>query len=686
MPADEFGSSDQFFIDGATLRQLLPTVYQRCAYSPPQIEDATRTAAATKAFQEQGYYPGSVQLQAIVRWDPVEAGLTAVSWGVFDISHGQRNRRARLTQELGAMLRTVISLWVGDAAAREQSALPNNPVTPPGGTPEQLYTGTLRDYSACAMLGEVADLVTGVLPLGSYTFGFGDKPEMVGSPLYLGQYRNEAPMEHNGVLLCAPQNSGKTSLIVRWAEAASRSTYATFLVDVKGNLRGKLEERLHGEVYCFSTNPADENSDRINFLDGPMGLEPSETDRIRQLATALLPSRGYVEKGGVGEYQYQNRVIWMTAFIHLLKLAECYFPEWFLDDEDQERSVDLADLYELIADEELFYEWIQKLRIGEMVVASRGDAVPVCGVDHWLLELAVMLDRKSIPVGQRAERDSFRTFTTGLLTALEPFSKHGTLHRRVRSFGPGRQFDLETVLGGAARPVTVILAARQQDLNNADAVLSLAIKRLQWFLFDRMTQVDAGKRPVLLLLDETRRIRDFDAPEYISFAREAKACCVVAYQSLEQITPKEKRVELLENVGTQIYLGSMVGNTASGFMGILPQRSRLAVTRQIVRTANTETLTLNIASEKVDTLTTAELYNLPGGSWPALVYINDQPRRSPFFTNMKEPRLERSATARASSAHPAATISPAASPTPAPPALPATGREFVIGPPEKKDP
>jgi hypothetical protein len=89
----------------------------------------------------------------------------------------------------------------------------------------------------------------------------------------------------------------------------------------------------------------------------------------------------------------------------------------------------------------------------------------------------------------------------------------------------------------------------------------------------------------------------------------------------------------------------MVGNTAKNFLSISPQRSRTTLSRQLVQTANTETSTLNIFNEKVDYLTSAELYHLPGGRWPALVYINDQPRRAPFFTDLRDPSLEQAGAA-----------------------------------------
>jgi GTPase SAR1 family protein len=637
------GSRDIFFVTGDTLRKLLPTAFQRCAYDVPQIEDNTRTATAGKSTQHQNYFPSSTRAHALVRWRP-NAGppvSTTVWWIVFDISGGQRRPHPQKTAELGESLRIVISNWLNEHSLRQREAPRHDPIVGPGERFEEIYTGTLRDYSGCATELEVADLTSGELPLGKYAFGFQSPPQRRGAPLYLSRFRDGSRMEYNGVLVCAPQNSGKTTLISRWAQAATsaKRPYAVFVIDVKGNLRGKLTGRIAGDVFCFSTDPHDETSDRINFLDGPLGLDAAESDRLHQLATALLPSRGFVEQGGQDEYFYRNRVIWLTAFIHLLKLAQCYYPEWFTDDEGGERNVDLCDLYELVADEEQIYAYIAALSEAETILRERGETLPACGVDHWASELAILLSPDRISIGQRPPRDSLRTYTTGILSALEPFSRHGTLHQRVRSYGPGRLFDIEATLGGAPRPVTVILAARQQDLDKSDAVLSMTIRRLQWFLFDRMTQPEAEQRPVLLLLDETRRIRDFNAVEYVTFAREAKAACVIVYQALDQIGEPARITELLENVGTQIYLGSLVGNTARYFMSILPRRRRPVTSCQIVRSSNTETITTTTTHEHVDYLGTTDLFQLPAGSWPALVYINDQPRRKPFLVDMTDTSL-----------------------------------------------
>ena len=98
-------------------------------------------------------------------------------------------------------------------------------------------------------------------------------------------------------------------------------------------------------------------------------------------------------------------------------------------------------------------------------------------------------------------------------------------------------------------------------------------------------------------------------------------------QSLDQIGERKKRNNtLLENIGTQIYLGSLVGNTARYFIESLPQRSR-RLFRAPPRSAATANRNLNRWGRKGRFGDHhLPVYRLPAGEWPALVYINDQPQ------------------------------------------------------------
>ena len=240
------------------------------------------------------------------------------------------------------------------------------------------------------------------------------------------------------------------------------------------------------------------------------------------------------------------------------------------------------------------------------------------------------------PEGEREPDHGYRDYTQGIVTALEPFSRHGTLYAKIRDDGPGDLFSLEEVAQGGEQ-VTVILAAREQDLEKANTVLAMAVKRLQDLLFERVKHSDGELPRVLLLLDETRRIRGFEANKYVTYAREAKAGCVIVYQSLDQIGDEKKVMEILENVGTQVYLGSLVGNSARYFLSMLPRRYRPIVTRQVTRGTGPLTTTVVSGKELADYLSSYDLYDLPGGAWPALVYVNDLPRRKPFLVDMYDP-------------------------------------------------
>jgi len=262
-----------------------------------------------------------------------------------------------------------------------------------------------------------------------------------------------------------------------------------------------------------------------------------------------------------------------------------------------------------------------------------GRSLPHCGGAHWARELACLLHPARIPGGQRDPRHSYRDYTQSIVSALEPFSKHGTLSRKVGDHGAGELFSLAE-LGRKDEPVTIIISAREQDLEKAETVLAMTVREVQHYFFERVSEDQP--RPVLLLLDETRRIRAFDVNKYITIAREAKAGCVVAYQSLDQIGDERTIFELLENIGTQIYLGSLVANTAKYFIATLPRRYRANLSIQTAYGPDGSRRTESIGSELVEYLTTNELYVLPSGERPALVYISGQPRRKPILVDMDE--------------------------------------------------
>jgi len=698
--------SDVFPVPASVFRDRLYSALRRCGFDKPEVDQTTNTVTASRETSTSGHLVIRQKATLALVWGSAEdnENHTAASWYVEDHSPGSTGQPDRGSMErVKALLlqEMVLPPW-----PPPDEDMIRNPILAPGQSPfERAYSGELRDYSGCATPDEVLDLLQGVLPLGRYAFG---QPGDVfyGPPLFLARDRTKALMEHKGILVCAPQNSGKTSLIAKWAEAANQAGYNIFLVDVKRNLRTKFAQPLRGQVFTFSTDPG-EPSDRINFLAGLDCTTPEGTERIQALVTALLPSEGWTERGREEGFHYRNRVVWLTALVHILKLAELYRPDLYCEDDGTPRAADLNDLYDLTVDEALLYDLIILLRECEAGRLADGQPLPHCGADHWIREAAHLLDPTRCPLrylisegalrrlnaagaieeilyrvvdlkdrtfateglfrdelarlltadelqafeeavfeeaalpseGEREPNHGYRDYTQGMVTALEPFSRHGTLYDKISGSGPGRLFTLEELGRKCAEPVTILLTAREQDLEKATTVLALVINRLQHLLFDRMKEKEAEIPRVLLLLDETRRIRGFEAARYITFAREARAGCVISYQALDQIGDEKKIMEVLENVGTQIYLGSLVGNTARYFLSALPRRYRPTVSRQETRGGGVVATSLVWSRELADYLAAYDLYDLPGGEWPAMVYLNDLPRRKPFLVDLYDDSL-----------------------------------------------
>jgi hypothetical protein len=490
--------------------------------------------------------------------------------------------------------------------------------------------GQLLDYSGCATPDDVVDLTAGTLPLGRYAFGMPPGPVDYGPNLFLGADSSGADMAYKGALVCAPQNSGKTRLILRWCLAANKAGMSTLIIDVKGNIMQALEGQLQGRVYHVTTNPSDMECDGINLLSGMGQNTPEGRQRIRQLVDAILPKEGW--EAGQQAYFHQNHVNWLTGLIQLVFLYAHYYPEHFPNGEP-----DLSMVYDIAANEDQLYRMI------DLILGAERKAVEIEEPDlpYWLAEIALLIDRAH--GGQRTGEYSYRMLTQSITNALRPFSRFGTLYWKTASGRAGRPnpypdrrfFTLET-LNDPAEPVTIILAAREQDIDDAATFASMVVKRLQHLLFDRMSDPSLS-RPVLLLLDETRRIRSFVPDEYITFARQARAGCVIVYQSLEQIGEERKIKIILENVGTQIYLSSLTGQTAAHFISMLPKRRRPVFSSSLSSSLSGEVSSATqVGFELIEYLSALELYRLPAGNWPAIVYLNTQPRRDPILVDMDE--------------------------------------------------
>jgi hypothetical protein len=516
----------------------------------------------------------------------------------------------------------------GDPTSQPKGVI-TNPTRSPGDPVDRAWVGTLLDYSACAKLDELDELVhrpgdKKALPLGFYRFDPDPKLPQ-GSLLSLGAYQSRAPMEYNGVLIVAPQNSGKTELIVRWALAANQAGYNVLLVDVKGNLLPRLKkEGLRGHVWHYTTDPEpDVEAHSLNLLDELSCITAVGRHRLGQLIDVLIR---------VDEHDGKNQDFWINqkrileGFITLLKLREYL---------DRTKPADLGEVYKLAMDENELVSCILEVRttlIGKVAARQAPDEIDMDFLRFVVLQLASVISLNDnrlpndLPPGQREERFSYQSVTMGVAMTLAPFNRYGTLYRR--SFGRG-DFNLRDIDG--EEQTTIVLAAREQDGEIAKTVLTAAVKRLEQILYDRRKNENPSRR-ILLLLDETRRIKGFDPADFITFARDAKAGCVLVYQSLSQIKDENDRTIILENIGTQIYLRSLSGKTADAFVELLPKRTRPSYS--ITEVGEGESTSVQTGLQEVPFIGHQELYKLPAGPHPALVFIKETKMGKPFLVNM----------------------------------------------------
>ncbi|QVL33914.1 TraM recognition domain-containing protein [Telmatocola sphagniphila] len=517
--------------------------------------------------------------------------------------------------------------------------------------------GPIRDYSRCAREEELSDLFHGDLPLGRYAFGRTPQALRHGKPLFLSRFpHTNQPMIYNGVLLCAPQNSGKTELLLTWAAAANRAGYSIFMIDVKGNLRSKLDRfknTWRGELFHFSVRPGIDSA-RLNFL-APLAYgQPLDSKRLESLAGAILPAEGWDGEGGEAEMFYQSRLLRLTAFLHILKFRHDYCYKYIAKRNPNGRPGDyyilsegtapaipsLSELYNFATDEELVCFWIKRIAEAEKSLESlgRGKLLPEKRVEMWARDIAPILHPDYLPgIGQRRDpKVGYRDLTYGVALALHPFSE-GVLLERTSPSGSGKLFDFQTLNRSKnEHPVSLLLEVGEDDPKQAAAITSLTVRALEPILHTRMHTPPPGCsstddwQPLLLLLDETRRIRSFNPIEYITFARERRAACVMVYQSLNLIGTAAEIDTILSNVGTQIYLGKLVGDTATAFSRMLPSEDRK------IYVTNESDGSVQSRWEPRPILTAAELYRLPSGNWPALVHIHDLPCRKPFLVDLDQ--------------------------------------------------
>lgn len=486
----------------------------------------------------------------------------------------------------------------------------NEPIVGPGQQAPDSFTGSLRDYSHCASLRDVAALREGDFPIGRYFWPADDGEGSV--PLFLGAPMDEhgQPSEHlafRNVCVTAPVGMGKTYSIFRpWAVSAAQVGFSTLIFDAKGDLAPVLRAPVFdagNRVVIFSTSP-EQGSVSWNFMDE---VEIDSHGRLtsRRAVDAILDALLPEEKGGAEKDGFASKLFrsWLGGFIQIAKYA--------LGD-----RADPFTLYQMARDQDALTTMLTRVK----------ELWPEDVYSRLYYEVNDLYDK--FEWGYTAQ-------LRGVANALTPFI-HEPLRSRTRARAEGRRFRISDM---DKRPTTFILSCPLQDLDAAKRVGSVATSLLLSHIYERRPPQPGEpdqRIPMLLLLDETRLI-SANLAEFLAVGRGFKAGVVLCYQELDQIKDESMRREMLTNSNTLIALRGVGAGSRKAL------QERLAKTTvQVTGVGSSmgeearQQANVNVTRQEVAVLGEYEIRTMPGPKHVALVHIQDGtvPGSKPFLVDL----------------------------------------------------
>ncbi|MBI4322536.1 MAG: type IV secretory system conjugative DNA transfer family protein [Chloroflexi bacterium] len=518
---------------------------------------------------------------------------------------GQRFTEAEFQGLVADFQRLLPTVALASQTVHDPLVGPNQPI------PES-FTGTLRDYSRCAVLSELGALRQGDFPIGRYLWPA--EGARGTTPLYLGAPRDAAgkPSEHlifRNVCVTAPVGMGKTFSIFRpWAMAAARAGFSSLIFDAKGDLAQLLRRPVYdagSRVVIFSTSP-EQPSASWNFMDEVEidrdgGLKSRRA--VEAIVDALLPEEGK----GSDKDAFASKLFrgWLGGFIQIAKYA-------------LGEQAEPVTLYEMARDE------------------SRLTALLNAVHERWPEEVYARLYYEVNDLYDKFEW-GYTAQLRGVANALTPFI-HEPLRSRTRPQPGGRKFRITEL---DRRPTTLILCCPLQDLEAAKRIGSVATSLLLSHIYERRPPAQ-GERdsriPMVLLLDESRLL-SANLAEFLAVGRGFKAGVVTCYQELDQIKDEGTRREMLTNSNTLIALRG-VGPGSRKAIGERLARATVQVTgvgasmgEEARQQAN-----VNVTRQEVALLGDHEIRALPGPKFVAVVHIQDGtvPGTKPFLVDLTD--------------------------------------------------
>jgi type IV secretory pathway TraG/TraD family ATPase VirD4 len=598
-----YGLRDTFKAAAAALRVRL---YHGATAASPIYEDfPSGTVRGRRAFLD-----GTPSAARLLLGVPL-VGQMFSNW-IMDAEIRVTQRSDRVL--VGVQLRTTVPQRVGaNLTAREfegivedlfrlrpaeEEDVPHDPIVGPGERTPRDFSGTLRDYSRCANIDDLAALLHGDLPLGRYLWpsegARGSVPLFLGTPRGSGGEPGEHLMFRN-VCVTAPIGSGKTYSIFRpWAVAAAHAGFSTLVFDPKGDLAPTLRDPLFAagsRVVVLGTSP-EQPSVAWNFLD-EVELEPDGRLKSRRavdgILDALLPDDESVSERN--QFAHQLHRGWLGGFIQIAKYA--------LGD-----AADPGVLYAMAREES---------RLKELLEVVRG---------RWSEEVYHRLYLEVNDLFEKFEW-GYAAQLRGVANALAPFMHEPLRTRTAARPGAARRFRISDL---DRRPTTLILACSLQDLEIGRRMGSVATALLLAHIYERRPPPVGEpdhRLPMLMLLDETRLL-SANIADFLSIGRGFRAGVVTCYQELDQIRDEATRRTILANSNTLIALR---GVGAGSRQAIQDRLARATIQVESQGRSDPEdarrSATAQSARQEVSVLGEYEVRAMPGPKHVAVVHIQD---------------------------------------------------------------
>ena len=591
----------------AVASALRTRLYHGTSPAAPPIEDLpSGTLRGRRAFLE-----GTPSATRLLMGVPL-VGQVLANW-ILDVEVRVTEMQGQVL--VGFRLRTTLPQSIGqNVTSREfegliadfQRLLPTvslgaevvaDPIIAPGEPTPDSFTGTLRDYSRCATLDDVAPLREGDFPLGRYlrpqSDAHGSVPLFVGAPRDARGQQLEHLMFRN-VCVTAPVGMGKSYSIFRpWAVAAARGKFSTLVFDPKGDLTQDLREPVFAagnRVVIFSTSP-EQPSVNWNFMD-EVEIDAAGRLKSRRSVEAILDALLPRDSGESDKEEFAGRLFrgWLGGFIQIAKYA--------LGD-----AADPFVLYQMARDDNRLKELLQMVR----------DRWPESVHERLFYEVNDLFDK--FEWGYTAQ-------LRGVANALAPFVQD-PLRNRTRARPGQRKFRITDL---DRRPTTLFLSCPLRDLEAAQRVGSVATSLLLSHIYERRPPA-AGQPdtrvPLLLLLDETRLL-SANLAEFLAVGRGFKAGVVTCYQELDQIRDESQRREILTNSNTLICLRGIGPGSRKALMERLSHATiQVAGVGASVGEEARQQANVNLSRQEVAVLGEYEVRAMPGPKHTALVHVQD---------------------------------------------------------------